>query len=121
MKKRQFIIAVGTLVAIASLIALACLARVVYQQNRPWGRVTPAKVERDLQNHVPIGSTRAEVAAYLDSRGISHSTTSGDREQAIMRDTAFGSPVHTDIEISFRFDERQKLTTYSVREINTGP
>jgi hypothetical protein len=120
-KQRQFIIVAGTLVAIASLIALAYLARVVYEQNRPWGRVTPAKVERELQKHVPIGSTRAEVAAYLDAKGIAHSAALGNREQAIMRDTALGSPVRTDIEMSFSFDERQKLTSYAVREIYTGP
>ena len=121
MRRRKFIIVTGTLVVIASLIALACLAKVVYQHNKPWGRVTPAKVERDLQNHLPIGSTRAEVAAYLDSKGIPHSAVAVHREQAIMRDTALGSPVRTDIEMSFTFDERQKLTAFAVREIYTGP
>lgn len=121
MRRRKFIIVTGTLVVIASLIALACLARVVYQQNKPWGRVRPAKVERDLQHHVPIGSTRAEVAAYLDGRGIPHSATVGNGEQAMIRDTALGSTVRTNIEMIFSFDERQRLTSYSVREIYTGP
>jgi len=127
MRRRYFILA-GTAVAVAAVIALAALAGAVYQRIKPWGRIAPAQVETEIRDHLPSGSSRAEVAAYLDHKGIEHSYISDNSypqkhnyEVAIMRNTAFQSPIRTDIQIYFNFDADLRLVSYSVKEIYTGP
>jgi len=91
-------------------------------------RVVPAQVENDIHDHLPIGSSRIEVAAFLDDRKIEHSyigeSTNSDHcncEIALVRNTAFRWPIRSDIQIYFMFDTKLKLVSYSVKEIYTGP
>jgi hypothetical protein len=126
--RKQNIIMAGTAVAVCAVIALAALVGVAYERTRPWGRIAPARIETDIRNHLPIGSSRAEIAAYLDKKGIEHSYISENNyarnsncEVAIIRNTAFNSPVRTDIQIHFNFNRDLRLASYSVKEIYTGP
>ena len=89
-----------------------------------------ADTEKDLREHLPVGSSRSDVAAYLDQRGIQHShigetkefPESNRTEIAMIRDIAKSGLVRTDIQIVFKFDGTDtKLVSYSVHEILTGP
>jgi hypothetical protein len=79
-----------------------------------------------------MGSSRADVEAYLDQRKIGgsyirelkelpnyeHSHT----EAAMIRDVSEGGIIRSDIQILFKFDDSDsKLVNYTVREILTGP
>ncbi len=95
-----------------------------------WTRITPAQVEADINQHVPIGSPRANVVAYLDERKIVHGYYGADIyrdssyyncEIALIRDTASSGVVTTDIQIIFRFDAAMNLVSYKVQMIGTGP
>jgi len=86
-------------------------------------------VRKDIRDHLPIGSTRAAVAAYLDDRKIPHShagevkeiPNDGHQEQALIRGTTKGI-ISSDIQIEFKFDETDsKLVSYRVSEVFTGP
>lgn len=88
-----------------------------------------ASIEKDLHNHLPVGSSRSEVAAYLDKRGIEHSYTgnlkespgNSHTEMAIIRGPR-SRVVRRDVQIIFKFDDADSnLVSYSVREIFTGP
>jgi hypothetical protein len=79
---------------------------------------------------MPVGSSRLEVTAYLDQRGIQHShigeikqfPESNRTETAMIRNTAKSGLIRTDIQLVFKFDDTDtKLVSYSVREILTGP
>ncbi len=100
-----------------------------YDKNR-WTRVTVAQVEADTRRHLPIGSPRQQVAAYLDARKIVHSFLGGDLYQntpdyncevALIPQTASSGLITTDIQIISKFDNAMKLVSYTVREINKGP
>jgi hypothetical protein len=82
-----------------------------------------ADTEKDLREHLPVGSSRSDVAAYLDQRGIQHShIASNQTEIAMIRDVTKGGLVRTDIQIVFKFDGTDtKLVSYSVHEVFTGP
>jgi hypothetical protein len=106
-----------------------------------------SSVESDIRAHLPIGSSKAKVDAYLDERKIRHSwLISGDQfpgNPSIDPDTGLPIPngpteagviditqtnnsvslvIETGIVIDFRFDTtRSKLVSFSVHEVLTGP
>jgi hypothetical protein len=82
-----------------------------------------ASTEKDLREHLPVGSPRSDVVAYLDRRGIEHSHIAANQtEMSMIRGVAKNWLVRTDIQIVFKFDDTDtKLVSYSVREILTGP
>jgi hypothetical protein len=95
-----------------------------------WTRTTPAQVEDDIKQHVPVGSPRERVVAYLDGKKIVHEyygadlykgTTNYNCEVALVRHTASSWLVTTDIQVIFRFDSASKLESYKVQEVHTGP
>ncbi len=122
MRMRYFIFGV------AIIIFLGALAGVIRQRTMQRVRNFPAEVEKDIRDHLPIGSSRAEVTAYLDDQRISHSYVSesaelehSNYELATIRVAAYRWPVRTEIQIYFNFDDKQKLVSYSVQEVSTGP
>ena len=121
------------LVVIAAVVVLAALTLGISLRGRHVKpRTDVASTERDIKEHLPIGSPRAQVTAYLDERKLQHSYTSTLKElpdyrykhteMAIIRDVSKQSLFRTDIQIEFRFDDSdQRLLGYSVKEIVTGP
>ena len=97
-------------------------------------------VEDDIGTHLAIGSSKADVMAFLDQRKIPHS-----RVQLVEEDTTGGRPTtpgsHTErgiirdvretgiifrtfvsVQMDFVFDDSDsKLVAYSVREVYKGP
>ena len=116
--------------AVVALSVLGSLATaLIHKTNRVEVRIDVAKVEKDVRDHLPVGTSRAQVESYLDQRRIEHSyieRSSGspeyDRtEMAIIRDASQSWLIRGDIQLLFKFDEQGKLTHYSVRQIFTGP
>jgi hypothetical protein len=101
-----------------------------WRDKNHWTRVTPAQVESDIKQHVPLGSPREQVAAYLNREKIAHyyygedlykGTPYYNCEVALVPHTASSGLITTDIQIIFKFDNAMKLVSYSARETNKGP
>jgi len=100
----------------------------VYLASRPgfYRRYSVARVQRELRASVQPGMGRAEVEAYLDRAGFSHSYIAGNGAQpgiggiewVLIRNSALGLVSPGDIQVRFQFDENEHLTDYSVREIS---
>jgi len=127
MTLRKFLLAAVLTLMIVSVIAGVVIRR---HQKRAVPRVTAAQVEADIHQHVPVGSSRADVSAYLDTRKVGHTYYGSDDykdtryyncEVGLMRDTSSSGLIRTDIEIVFRFGSDMRLVSYNVQEINTGP
>jgi hypothetical protein len=95
-----------------------------------WRRITVEQVKTDLDQQVPVGSPRKEVAAYLDARKIAHEYYGADIykntkyyncEVALLPNTASSWLVTTDIQIVFRFDSASRVLSYGVQEVYKGP
>ena len=88
-----------------------------------------AKVEKDICEHLPSGTSRARVENFLDQRGIQHSFVERSRfgpehspeEFAMIRDSSRHGWYNGNIQIVFEFDSQENLASYSVKEIFTGP
>jgi hypothetical protein len=103
-----------------------------------------SSVESDIRAHLPIGSSKAKVDAYLDERKIRHSwLISGDQfpgNPSIDPNTGLPIPngpteegvidnaqtnffiIKTGIAIDFKFDAtKSKLVGFTVNELLTGP
>jgi hypothetical protein len=126
--RKRYLFRAAAVVAVTAVALLGALAVNIYLRTRPWVRITAAQVESDIRDHLPIGSSRAEVATYLDSNNIPHSYVSDDKyagpgnyELALIRDTASSGIVMVSIQIRFNFDSKLRLLSYSVQEVYTGP
>jgi len=90
-------------------------------------RISVEDTEKDIQAHLPLGTPRDRVEAYLEKNGIEHSYVddqSGEytrTEMAMIRNASNTWLVRGDIQILFRFDKQGKLADHSVRQILTGP
>jgi hypothetical protein len=100
-----------------------------WHDRNTWTRVTAAQIESAIGQHIPIGTSRAQVASYLDEKKIRHSyygsSSRGaeyyNSDVALIRNTASSELITTDIQVIFRFDSNMKLKSYEVHEVYTGP
>lgn len=120
------------------IIVIPILAVVCGCQKNMKSKFDVSAVENDIQAHLPIGSSKADVIAFLDQRKIAHgwlqkAETSPDgktvfpnnhTETAIIADVRRGGFIFkttVSIQIEFRFDDSDsKLIRYSVHEIYKG-
>ena len=119
------------MITVIVAVTVALLALTVALRSRHVKRkIDVATVEKDIREHLPIGSSRSDVDSFLDKRGIGHSYVgrldvspeNSHMETAIIRDSSQSYLVTGDIQIEFKFDATDsKLVSYTVREIFTGP
>lgn len=90
--------------------------------------LTAESVGKQLEQAIPLGSSRAAVESYLDSRSIPHSYIDASMlpnerrlELALVQRSSQSQLIRADIQIRFRFDESGRLLDYSTQEIFTGP
>jgi hypothetical protein len=121
---RQYLMIVIVVIAVAAMsIGL------IYRMQRVKVTVDVAKVEKDLRDHLPEGSSRAAVESYLDQLGIQHSYIAqsvGDPQYsrtvlAMVRGVSRTWLVRGDVQVVFKFDDQDKLIRYSKKVIYTGP
>jgi hypothetical protein len=113
--------------ALALLVALA--VGVIQRARRVQVMTDVARVEADVRERLPEGSSRAEVAAFLDLRGIQHSYVDESKnapeynrtEMAMIRGVTRTWLIRGDIQILFKFDDHSRLIKYTVQQISTGP
>ncbi len=130
------LIAIAVVTAIPGVISgvrtLAFFVAVTFSGHHVKRKTDVATVEKDIHDHVPIGSSRAEVEAYLDQRKIAHSYIRERKElpnyahthteTAMIRDVSEAGIIRCDIQILFKFDDSDsKVVNYRVKEICTGP
>lgn len=112
------------------LIILTGLAVIMIDTMRqPKGTTDIAQIERDIREHLPVGTSRTEVEAFLDQKAMLHSCTGESKqfpeyehtEAAMIRGTSRTWLVRGDTQILFKFDNKDRLIDYKVQEIFTGP
>lgn len=112
------------------LIILTGLAvGMIYKIRQPKATTNIAQIEKDIREHLPVGTSKTEVEAYLDQRGVPHSYTAESKgnpeyqhtEAALIRGTSRTWLVRGDTQILFKFDSQDRLIDYKVQEIFTGP
>jgi hypothetical protein len=116
-------------IAFAIVASAVFIASMIYRARRVEARVDISKVEKDLSDHLRVGDSRAAVEAYLDQHGIQHSYVEQSKgapeydhtEFAMIRGASRTWLVRGDIQIVFKFDDKDELVHYSAREIFTGP
>lgn len=117
MRKQRAVVIVTAFVV---FVLLGLLAAAELKRTRR--RIIPIQIEQDIRAHIPIGSSKGAVDAYLDNKNFAHSYAEYcNCEIALIRDTAYYWPIRTDTQIHFNFDRELTLASYSVREIYTGP
>lgn len=116
-------------VVFALVLTIGVVARFIQRTRRVIVTTDVARVEADIREHLPTGSSRADVESYLDQRGIPHSYVDelkgvpefSHTETAMIREASRTWLFRGDIQILFKFDDQGKLIKRSVKEIFTGP
>src|ERR1700731_912243 len=100
-------------IAIVLIVIVGLAVGGIHRARR--GRVTSDVValDADLREHLPAGSSRAEVASFLDQRGIPHSYVDESKgapeysrtEMAMIRGATQSWLIRGDIQILFKFDD----------------
>jgi len=104
----------------AILLMITAVCGCWSSQTKP--EQTVVGTEKVIREHLLVGSSRSDVGAYLDKRGIEHSHIGDGTEIAVIRGGAKYAVVKTDIRVVFKFDDTDtKLVSYSVGEHLTGP
>jgi len=117
------------LVALVVMVLAVVVGIAIRRTRRVRTRVRVAEVDRDIHEHLHPGVSRTQVESYLDGRRIHHSyidhSSEGPAysriESALIPESSLTWLGRGDIQIIFRFDDQDKLTQYSVKEIFTGP
>ena len=113
-------------------LAVAIAVAIYVYSSRPVEKkvnITVAEVQKDLREHLIVGASRSQVESYLDERHIPHSYIDhsavapeySHTESALIRDSSETWLIRGDIQILFKFDKKEKLIDYSVKEGFTGP
>lgn len=113
-KTRLLVIAV-TVIAVA-----ACSAVWVHGLSKKKVSLTDQQAREILDRELPLGTSRSKVKEFLEHKGWSHSDE-GSKTYALVRDASHTFIVRTDIQIRFLFDSEEKLVSYEIKDLFTGP
>jgi hypothetical protein len=91
-------------------------------------KLTEAEVERWINEETPVGSTKEHVISALDERDVEHSGRYKPKLyyeknrtiSAAFRGSSWGILVTGDIIVEYKFNSKDQLEAYSVKEILTG-
>lgn len=116
-------------IALAFLVLAGLAGRLIYTKQRARATTNAAAVEKDIREHLPLGTSRSEVEAYLDQKGLGHSYIDESTEfpdyrhteMAMVRETSRTWLVRGDLQILFKFDSQERLIDFKFQEIFTGP
>jgi len=116
-------------IVLALALTVGLAAGVIQRARRVHVTTDVAKLEADVREHLPPGSSRAEVASFLDQRRIPHSYVDESKgapeysrtEMAMIRGATQSWLIRGDIQILFKFDDHGRLIKYTVEQIFTGP
>jgi hypothetical protein len=115
-------------VAIVALVLLVGVFGLNYYFSRTQVTLTVAEVEAELRSGISAGDSRSRVESFLDQKGIAHAYIEKSKwpeetrtEFALIRNTSRSALIRGDIQVRFKFDEKDRLETYTVKEILTGP
>jgi hypothetical protein len=95
------------------------------------GVMTAESLKTEISTALPAGSSVSAVINYLDGRKIEHSELVDQANMgfdpniqtisAIIRNVERKGLITGDITMSFRFDRAQKLSSFEVKSVYTGP
>lgn len=91
-----------------------------HRHNSTHVNLTDQQAKEMLDQEVPPGTVRAQLKQFLDRRGWPHSDD-GSRTYALVREASRTWLIRTDIQIQFLFDAGDKLVSYKMTDILTGP
>jgi len=109
------------------------------RDNALKNNATVSTIENEIRTHLPIGSSKSAVIAFLDQKGISHAPlkkgvigndgnfaiSNTHVERGLIRDVRTNGLIFktfVSLQMDFRFDTNDlNLINYSVKEIYKGP
>jgi hypothetical protein len=122
MTRRSKILLFGAAVVIT--VAVAIIAIWVIQFSREFDRkvvnLTDEQAKLILNKELPIGTGKFRVKQFLDEKKWAYADY-GSTVQALVYDASHNGLIRTDIQILLSFDSQDKLLSFKVQDINTGP
>jgi hypothetical protein len=105
-------------------VAVVIVAIRVIQFSREFDRkivnLTDHQAKLILNKELPSGTSKYRVKQFLDEKKWAYGDD-GSTVQALVYDASHNGLIRTDIQIWFSFDSQDKLLSFEIQDINTGP
>jgi hypothetical protein len=122
MTRRSKILLVRVMSVIAVAVAIAAIEFFQFTRNlnRRIVNLTDDQARVMLNNELPRGTNKFQVKQFLDAKKWPYSDN-GSMVQTMIHDAGHNGLIRTDIQIKFWFDSEDKLISYEINDIHTGP
>jgi len=117
-----WIVAGGIATLLLALVVLSVRAEMVDRVKARQSLAYYAQLERDMGEHIPVGTSYDQVAAYLQRQGIPYSYRPEERAIYILfEDVRKSWIISTGIQVIITFDDQRRLQGIAFRTFGTGP
>ncbi|SRR5260370_1297976 len=122
MTKRSKILIVSATSVIAVAVTILTIRVIQFTRNfdRKIVNLTDDQARLMLDNELPRGASKFRVTQFLDAKKWPHSDN-GSMVQTMIRDAGHQDFIRKDIQIKFSFNPEDKLISYEIQDIFTGP
>lgn len=119
MTKRSEIVLVVAGCVVVALVSLFVALR-IYVHSREKVNLTNNKVRQMIDRELPRGTARSGVKKFLATQGWPHSDDESTTV-AMIPDTEHSFLIRKDIRLNFFFDANDRLISYDLKALFTGP
>jgi hypothetical protein len=122
MTKRSKILMISATSVIVVAVTILTIRVMQFTENfdRKIVNLTDDQARLMLDKGLPRGTSKFRVTQFLEARKWPYSDY-GSMVQTMIRDAGHNGLIRTDIQIKFSFDSEDKLISYEIQDIFTGP
>ena len=124
MTRQSKILLVSATCVIVVAVVIVAIQTIQFSRNfnRRIVNLTDEQARLMIRNELPAGTSKFRVKQFLDSKKWPY----GDRDngstiQTMIHDAEQNGLIRTDIQIQFHFNSDDKLISYEIKDIHTGP
>ena len=119
-RSKFLLVSVTSVIAVVVAIVEFRVVQFSGNFNRRIVNLTDEQARLMLNNELPRGTTRLRVKQFLDRKNWPYSDI-GSTVQTMIHDAEHHGFIRTDIQIKFLFDSEDKLISYEIKDLSTGP
>jgi hypothetical protein len=102
------------------VLAVLFIALRAYVNSQQKVNLTDDQLRQMIDRELPRGTNRSAVRKFLAGKGWPHGDE-GSTTLAMIRDAEHNLLIREDIQVHFHFDAKDRLDSYDLKHILTGP
>ena len=119
-RNKILMLSVACLVAVAVTVVAIRVIQFSRDFDRKVVNLTDEQAHLMLNKELPEGTSKFRVKQFLDAKKWAYGDY-GSTIQALIYDASHSGLIRTDIQIWFSFDSQDKLLSFELKDLYTGP